>query len=352
MESSRCLSKQSKFYKTKLIVLVALIIFASQGIASAFSLSAVGDVDLGGRVASYINRYGYGYPYQNVKDLLSSTDLTFGNLECALSVSGRPAAKKKYTFRGSPGNAPFLKKAGFDVMSIANNHSKDFGNQAFLDTVNCLVNAQVVPVGGGANLAGAFQPQVVEVDGQKIAFLAFSDVVPAGFAASSSSPGTASLRNWRAVASAITDAKSKASFVVVSVHWGKELSAYPAQRQIKLAHQMIDQGADLIIGHHPHVVQGVEIYRSKIIAYSLGNFIFSPGSSKGRQSVILSIRADRGKITGARIYPVYISGIQPRILTGSQGQKWLGEVSKRSRKFKTPLTMVTSEAYPYLRLPF
>lgn len=336
-------------FRSRLTTLVCIMCLCSDMPAYAFSLSAVGDINFGGRVASYTKKYGYGYPYQKVGKILKSADLTFGNLECALSSRGKPVPNKKYTFCGSPVNARFLKEAGFDVLSVANNHSKDFGTQAFLDTLDLLARNNIIPSGGGKNTDEANQYRVIRVKGKRVAFLSYSDILPVGFASSLSSPGVASLKGEKLMMKKVKEAKSKADFVVVSVHWGKELGEYPTSRQSILAHELIRQGADLILGHHPHVVQGIEIYRRKVIAYSLGNFIFSPGSPKGRQSVILGIKVDDGRISDVRLYPVYIEGIGPKVISGKQAHTWLNEANNRSKAFKTSFKIETENNYPYLR---
>lgn len=316
--------------------------------AYGFSLNAVGDVNLGGKVALNTKAYGYDYPYQKTSKLLQSADITFGNLECALSSRGKPVPNKKYTFCGSPENARYLKEAGFDVLSVANNHSKDFGNQAFLDTLDLLERNNIIASGGGKNSNEANLYKIIKIKGKRVAFLSFSDILPLGFAPSPASPGIASLKNEKSAMKKVKEAKSKADFLVVSVHWGKELDTFPTPRQSMLAHELIRQGADIILGHHPHVVQGIEIYRGRVIAYSLGNFIFSPGSQKGRQSVILGIKVDNKRISDVRLYPVYIEGVRPKIITGKQGHAWLSEVSKRSKTFKTSFKIQTEKDYSYL----
>ncbi|MBI4734176.1 MAG: CapA family protein, partial [Rubrobacteridae bacterium] len=128
---------------------------------------------------------------------------------------------------------------------------------------------------------------------------------------------------------------SKADFVIVSIHWGKELNEFPLSRQVSLAHKLIDSGVDMVIGHHPHVVEGFEVYKEKLIAYSLGNFVFSPGNNSGRQSAILTAIVEDNRIVAARVYPVYIEGVKPKVISGKQGHAWLREVERRSKVFKT-----------------
>ncbi|MBI4734177.1 MAG: CapA family protein, partial [Rubrobacteridae bacterium] len=159
---------------------------------TSFTISAVGDVNFGGTVGNVIAGKGADYPFKNVTGILSSTDIAIGNLECALSSRGKAVAGKKFTFRGSPKCGQALKRAGLDLLSIANNHSKDFGSDALIDTTKTLSQAGVGFAGGGANAYSAYQPKIINVPANmpdktsgtnksvtsKVAFIAFSDVVP------------------------------------------------------------------------------------------------------------------------------------------------------------------------------
>lgn len=301
---------------------------------SAISLVAVGDVCINNPHVAHTQKYAL--PYLNIRNILRSGDLAFGNLECALSSRGAAIPGKEFTFRGAPGVSRLLRDAGFDVFSVANNHSKDFGELAFLDTLTALKEAGVGASGGGRNEAEAFRPVVLNVKDKKVAFLSFSGVLPPGFWATSRSCGVASLRDGRKVLAAVKAARAQADIVVVSVHWGQELSIMPSKAQVTLGRQIIDAGAAVVLGHHPHVVQGFERYKGGLIAYSLGNFIFSPGNAKGRQSVILSTKISRNQVVEATVFPVYIEGIRPKLLSEAPGRAWLAEVSRRSAYLKTP----------------
>lgn len=310
----------------------------------SFTLAAVGDINLGGKVAAAIKRQGHDYPWQQVQATLTSADLTFGNLECSLSDNGSPTPGKAYTFRGAPESAVAMAQAGFDVLSLANNHSLDYGRVALAETMAVLTGAQIRYCGAGEDLFSAAQPQIVKIRGQKIAFLGFSGVVPPGWEATGSRSGIASAKNLSFVAQQIQEARKQADIVIVSFHWGKELETSPSSWQRKLGRLAIDSGAAAVIGHHPHVVQGVEKYGQGIIAYSLGNFVFSPGSEAGKSSIILQLVFDNGQVREVRILPVKIVNYQPRVLGSSSAQKWLGEVQKRCLALGTELQLETDQA--------
>ena len=137
----------------------------------------------------------------------------------------------------------------------------------------------------------------------------------------------------------IRAAKQNADLVVVSFHWGTEKNYTPDQAQINYAHLAVDNGADLVLGGHPHVVQGMEIYKGKLVAYSLGNFVFSPGSNEGRYTIILRMQMDSSGFTSAVIYPAYISNGQPVLLGGSEGDRWISQVASMIHAMGTPVTV-------------
>lgn len=258
-------------------------------------------------------QYGQVYFFKNVKPLLSDADLTFANLECALSDRGTPVPGKKFTFRGSPGAVTGLKWSGIDVVSVANNHARDYGETAFIDTLQHLLTAGIGYAGGGRNADEAFSHRLFSIPGKgkKVAFLAFSDVLPAGWAATSSRPGVAPARDESRVLEAVKKARQEADLVVVAVHWGVEYDYQPTARQKRLAHLLVDAGADLVLGHHPHVVQPVEFYQGALIAYSLGNFVFSPGGSPGFYSGILKVSFCGRAISRVEVAPVVLTNEQP-----------------------------------------
>ncbi len=215
--------------------------------------------------------------------------LGFANLESPVSDVGEALSGKRYTFRAEPPAAPALREGGFEVVSLANNHALDFGTAALLDTLARLSAAGVTAVGAGADVGEAYAPRIVRAGGADLAFLAFTDTfaVPVAhremWGAGADRPGTALLTERARVLEAVAAARgSGADIVVVSVHWGYEYVRRPAPAERALARDIIDAGADLVVGHHPHVTQGLEIYRGRLILYSLGNLLFDSEKSPDR----------------------------------------------------------------------
>ncbi len=233
----------------------------------------VGDVMLSRGVGQKMKAEDdWSYPFRKMAATLSAADLTFGNLECPVSDTGQDL-HHRFSFRADPRVLEGLKFAGFDVVSVANNHMFDWDRLALVDTVKRVREAGIRPVGAGANEREAHDPAVVSLGQTKLAFLAYVGIEPKEAAAGADRPGVAWLEPERALED-IRSARKQADWVIVSVHWGVEYAKTPQPEQVRLAHQMIDAGADLVVGHHPHVVQPLENYHERWIAYSLGNFIF------------------------------------------------------------------------------
>ncbi|MED3499371.1 CapA family protein [Brevibacillus agri] len=239
-------------------------------------LSFVGDVMMAGNVENVLLEKGYDYPFTHVRSLFLQDDYTIANLETPLTTRGTPADNKAYVYKSSPLAAPAMQAAGIDAVNLANNHSMDQGVDGLLDTFAALEEHRIAYVGGGVDATRAFAPVFVEKNGIRLAVLGFSRVIPeVSWFAQKNGPGLAGTYDPALAVQAIEQAKAQADLVVVIAHWGKEREDFPVDHQKELAKAYIDAGADLIVGGHPHVLQGFEQYRGKWIAYSLGNFIFT-----------------------------------------------------------------------------
>jgi len=201
--------------------------------------------------------------------------LRIANLECVVATTGT-AEIKPFTFRAHPRTLPVLAKY-FDGVSLANNHSGDFGKAAFAEMLGLLESAHFPYFGGGRDLTTAHRPWVVEHDGVRIAFLGYVEFKPRSFEAGSSRPGVAWSGEDEQVLRDIRHAREvdHADLVIPFMHWGWEDEGTPSERQRVFARRMLDAGAAMVVGSHPHVTQGAEIYRGKPIVYSLGNFLFN-----------------------------------------------------------------------------
>ena len=222
----------------------------------------------------------YTAAFAFMKDYLASADVTVGSLDGSLSDVGAPfACEPTFNLLGPPESIEGYAAAGFDVITVATNHAKDCGSYGFgcsdsiRDTLALLREAGIQPVGGGENLAEARQPIVIERNGVRFAFLAYDDIATIYYGATETIPGTAPLTE-EYLREDIAVAKSMADIVTVLPHWGIEYTPHPSDRQVYLAQVALEAGAALVIGNHPHVVQGLEPGAGTFVAYALGNFVF------------------------------------------------------------------------------
>jgi poly-gamma-glutamate synthesis protein (capsule biosynthesis protein) len=277
----------------------------------AIRIAAVGDVTPGSGVAERVAEHGVAYPWSSVAPVLRGADLATANLEGVISSRGTAAPGKEFTFRGGPGLLVGAARiAGLDVLSVANNHSLDFGREAFLDTLGSARRIGLRTVGGGSTDATARRPAVVRVGGLRVAVLGYSDVRPLGFDAGPDWAGTARA-DPATIAADVRSARRAAELVVVWFHWGVELAAEPDARQRSLAAAALGAGAALVLGAHPHRLQPVERTGRRVVAWSLGNFVFASYRPETQRTGILLVDLDARGVVGARLRPATIDGVRP-----------------------------------------
>ena len=249
--------------------------------AKAVRLLFAGDVYLSDHVLEAYDAAGGidGVLSQGYQAEIQAADFFVTNEEFPFSTRGTPAPDKQFTFRVHPEKVKLMQEMGIDLVTLANNHALDYGRDAMLDTIDTLDHAGIRHVGAGKNLAEARKPDVVELNGRTFAFIGATRVYPeADWAAGTDSAGMFSAYDGGAqLAEEVKAAKQQADYVIAYVHWGIEREETPNEVQKSIAHRLVDAGADLVVGAHPHVLQGLEYYQGVPIAYSLGNFVF--GSS-------------------------------------------------------------------------
>lgn len=261
-----------------------------------------GDIMLDRGVALKIKEEGNGdfkFPFLKIAPYLQKADIVFGNLEGPITADGVRSGSE-YSFRFDPKCIEGLKYANFSVLNLANNHILDYGRQGLIDTLNILKDNGILYVGAGFNLDDTFSLKVKEVDGIKVGFLAFTSKGMKSWWPKEDSPGVAYLieRNFPYAAGEIQEAKKKVDVLIVSLHEGEEYQKEPTDFQKKFAQMAIDSGADIVVGHHPHVVQPLVKYKNGWIAYSLGNFIFDQTfSNETMEGEILEVEINTEKKT-------------------------------------------------------
>ncbi|MEW6583859.1 MAG: CapA family protein, partial [Actinomycetota bacterium] len=274
------------------------------------SLVAVGDVSPGSAIDA-VRRHGPSWHWQAVGGWLRKQDIVVANLETAIGGAGAPWPGKGFNFLAPPSTVRAAARVGgVDVVSVANNHALDFGRETFLAGLRAARKAGITPFGGGARLDRALQPAVVERGGLRIAFVGFNAVTPYGFWATPGAAGNAPATP-QAVTGSVRGARRGADLVVAYFHWGIELTRRPVAEQTVLARTAFAAGADVVLGAHPHVVQPVERRGAGLVAWSLGNFLFAPGSAAGTRSTALRMLLDARGVRGWQVRAVRIVGTRP-----------------------------------------
>ncbi|MGE5807564.1 MAG: CapA family protein, partial [Nitrospirota bacterium] len=311
-----------KFLTVFLVLLAASSsALAGQSPQDKITVAAVGDIMLGGRAEPFLIEFGPGYPFTEVMPFLGSADVVAGNLESAISTRGKAVENKKFTLRTGQIAARALRSAGIRVVTMANNHSMDFGPLALRDTLLSLEENGVLYTGAGMDLDDARTPALVKIKGRTLAFLAYSLTFPLDFFASPGRPGTApGFADF--VKADIEKVRPRADLVIVSFHWSSELLTAAKDYQIELGRKAVDWGADLVLGHHPHVLQELELYKGRLIAYSLGNFVFGSESNRTNTSMILLATFQGKTLVRAEAVPLDINNYRvryrPRVLAGKE----------------------------------
>ncbi|MCA9920229.1 MAG: CapA family protein, partial [Anaerolineales bacterium] len=281
-------------------------------------LASVGDIMLDRGLGIVIQGGNLAYPFAKVAPLLQNADITVGNMESAMGTLGEPAAKS-YPFRAPPVAAEALALGGFDVVSLANNHGMDYGPDALLQAIELLQAQGVTPIGAGANFDAAHAPYITQINGLSLAFLAYVNVPiearsafdTAVWTATENSPGLA----WadpEVIAADVTAVRDQVDHVIVVLHSGYEYIEEPSPPQVAAAEAAIDAGAKLVIGHHAHILQGIDFYNDGVIVYGLGNFAFEIDGPP--ETAVLNVWLDAEGVRSLELIPAIIQeGGAPRL---------------------------------------
>ncbi len=267
-----------------------------------YTLLFAGDIMLNRGVEHMVKKHGedFSFPFLNIREKLQSVDLLFGNLESMISDKGRKIGSI-YSFRADKDAINALTYAGFDIVSLANNHTFDYDREAFEETMKLLKENNISYTGAGFNKEEAHSPTILLLgEDTKVGFLGYTEFLyPYAFAKENLSGVTNFSEEQMEID--IKNAKNLTDFLVVTFHYGDEYQKLPNEKQKKWSRMAIDYGADLVIGHHPHVTQPVENYNGKYIAYSLGNFVFDQYfSEETMKGFLLEIKIKGKEVISAK----------------------------------------------------
>ncbi|MCL2336834.1 MAG: CapA family protein [Firmicutes bacterium] len=298
-------------------LLIAAVIWAVGllNVPQTVTISFVGDVLLARGVAEAMEQHGDAYPFEQVKHIFLRDSLTVANLECPLTNATNPVPKEqRIIFRAAPDEAKLLKQAGFDLVSLANNHTMDYMSAGLADTINTLNEQGIASVGATANPQVPAAPYIFSQDGINIGFLAYDCLPPEGLyrGANEATVMYARPDYLDDMREQIARLSQTCALVVVYFHWGNEYSQVISAMQQECARAAVDAGAGLVVGSHPHVLQKSERYKDGLIYYSLGNFIFDKQIPQGTaKTIILQVTVSKRGVASAKEIPVAIINCQP-----------------------------------------
>ncbi|MFZ5445005.1 MAG: CapA family protein [Myxococcota bacterium] len=332
------------------------------------SVLVSGDVTLGYHYEEYVDeQVKKGQPkdellawgFRKVAPLTTRADLFVVNLECPFTERGEKIAKN-FNFRARPELVAALLAGGVDVASLANNHLVDYGPEGLFDTLNTLDTHGIAHFGAGRSLVEARAPVIVERKGVKIAFLGYfflgdRNIEPPAVIATAEQPGVAGHFNDAQAMAAMLEAdvraaKKQADHVIPFFHWGREGRGQPEPYQVELGHRAIEAGASAVLGSHPHVLQGIELYRGAPIVYSLGNFVFGGNwDPKDKRTALVELTVTRERVKAVQVIPAYSDAypevpVQPYLAEGEKAEAVLQHLKGLSKGFAATIPQLRCAA--------
>ncbi len=313
-------------------------------------IMAVGDVFLGRGVEYHLtkNNKSFNYPFEKVHDILKEGDIIYCNLEAPFTdsthgLAGIDEEGGKYCLKNKPEAFEGVKYAGFNLVSLANNHILDYYERGLFDTIRLLEENSIAYAGAGSDLDEARKPAIIEKKGVKVGMLSYTDMAevlykgnpPLRFVAGEDKAGVAP-RKLEYIKEDIEKLRDKVDILIVTLHWGVEYEYYVLPEQVEFAHHVMDLGADIIIGSHPHRMKGIEIYKGKPIVYSLGNFISDQNDPRNQEGFILDFEFENKKLKSLSGIPFTIfQKMQVVPLEGEEAQALLETQLEWSRKLNS-----------------
>ena len=325
-------SKQGNGTVKTALETIAVVPHEAKSADPALNLIFGGDVTL---TDAYTDKVGKNHKWAfSQLEEFRQADVSMVNLEAPFTSAAQPLPGKTFNFKAPIENVQVLQNGGIDIVNLANNHAMDYQSAGLLETTQTLQKAGIQSIGAGENIKAARRPVIMDVKGKKVAYLGYYDADL--HAATAQGAGTNPRHNDR-VAADIKALRKQVDWIVVNYHWGEELAKYPGDWQIDLARFTVDQGADLVVGHHPHVLQGAEVYKGRPIVYSLGNFIFGGNSTSDYDTAALKVSLKDEQMR-VEFLPIQVRGYQPRVVNGQAGQQILGQITGVSDIFQQPMT--------------
>lgn len=288
---------------------------------------------------------GVDYPWEEISPIFKMSDIGFVNLETCISDRGKLEKPIDLGFRTSSDKLSGYKNAGINIVSCANNHIGDYGKTALTDTIENVEKNGICCIGAGENSDVAKKAAFVDGNGVRVGFVAYSNIIPnKKWIATEDTPGLSAVteENLKSVLEDVKAYNDMCDVLVVCVHWGTEHTQVVTDFQEKLGHNLIDNGADLVIGSHPHCLQPIEFYKDKPIFYSTGNLLFLQQNDMAKRTAVFRVEFDKGGYLKGYIYPVYISLCRARLLENDDAKKGeiLSNIAEISREYGTGISTI------------
>lgn len=312
-----------RFLFLAVILVGAVVRPAAGGGPPSMYVAVLGDFLPGASAMEVIREKGYPYLFDGIRPYTAGVDTLFLNLETPLSRRGSAMERKAYTFRSSPEVSDILKQERALVVTLANNHILDYGTEALMDTIANLRNSGVSYVGAGSNWLEASRAALVKTPVGTLRFAGFSNTLPKSYWAKKDQPGTL-YGSKKAISTVLAGHRGEGP-LIAAFHWGAELMEEPKEYQFDLARLAVDSGASLVVGHHPHIPQPIDMYKGVPILYSLGNFSFGSYSKKAPYGLMaIAEFEETGRCLTLEVYPLHTDNTKiafsPRPVTGPEGK--------------------------------
>lgn len=283
---------------------------------ASYKATFVGDVMLGRSIKQVGENFGYNSLFKNVSNIWNNSNTVLCNFESTIIDN-----VKDYTTKGKNSGiysasyaVKSLKEIGFNLISLANNHVSDYGNKGVKNTLKVLRENSIDYIGAGENIEEATKYKIEEVNGIRVAIISISDKIPYNSTATAKSCGTLTT-NYSEYPILINKAKSESNVVIVYTHWGESYTHNITNEQEELAHNLINSGADIIIGTHQHTLQTIEKYNNGIILYGIGNFVYDQGWDFTKESALVNFYANDNGSFALELIPIFIEGAIPEVTT-------------------------------------
>jgi poly-gamma-glutamate capsule biosynthesis protein CapA/YwtB (metallophosphatase superfamily) len=315
----------SAFFQVIVLCFISAFLSGCAGKSDNLTILFAGDLMPDRGTRDVIGVHGMDYLFENVQNVFRNADFAVANLECVACDTTCKPADKEYTFRANPEWLSSLNKNGITHVTLANNHSCDFGEKGVKQTISNLNLYGIKPIGYSQNNNAASEPVLLKKGNNIVAV--FSSCFLKQNCKSISSENVSGLSEKIKA----FKAAHNSTIIIVCLHWGVEMKDKPTSEQVEQAHQLIQAGADAIIGHHPHVVQTIEVYRGKYIFYSLGNFIFDTSHSPANRGILTNITISNGGIASIGIIPFHIIKSKPCIMNEEESDKFRKEINSISK---------------------